>query len=543
MIEKIKNDIEKSIKDLTDAKIKIDVPSIDGPDFSLNIAMQLAKKLKKSPRTIAEDIKKRIENLEYISKIEIAGPGFINIFLKNHFYYDVLDNACKKKDEYGSSNFGKNKKILVEFVSANPTGPMVVVSGRAASVGDSLVRIMKKAGFDAYSEYYVNDAGNQAEKFAESLMAYYKHIYWDEELNIPEGGYGGEYVKELMEDIIKEKAENEDILELFRRESVKRMMDNNKKILEIFRVYFDYYQSEKEIRDSGIVDEVFETLKKNGKIIQKEGALWFSVSEDKEWVVKKTDGNYTYIMPDIAYHKHKYDRGYDKMIDLFGPDHHGHIERMKEMIKAIGLNEEKMEFVIIQFVALLKDGEKLEMSKRKGTFVSLEEFLQALTEMIGKKGISEESIDAARYFFVRRKNSSHLNFDMNLAVSTNDENPVYYVQYAYARIKSLFRRADIDFDVLIPDKISDFTEEERKILRHISLFPEKIKEISINYNTHEMPFYLEELSSMFHSYYYNNRFIQEDKKLQNKRLNIAKSVAIVIKNGLSLIGVNAPERM
>ncbi len=543
MIKKLENNISDVLKE----NVSLDKPGIEGPDFAMNIAMRLAKKLKKNPMIIAEEIKEKINGNEYINKIEIVKPGFINIFVKDEFYREVLREVNEMYHDYGKGE-RKGEKINVEFVSANPTGPLVVVSGRSASVGDSMVRILNFAGYDAFAEYYVNDAGNQIEKFALSLFAYYKHHYKGEELVLPEDGYGGEFVENIMKELVKKyelKNKNDDeIINTFKEKGPEIVMEKNKRVLDIFRVRFDRFQSEKEIREKGIIEDVIKKLNNKGKLKEKDGALWFE-GKDKEWVIKKSkDGDYTYIVPDVSYHVDKYNRGYDRIIDLLGPDHHGHIERMKEMLESIGLDIGKFEYIIIQLVTLLKDGKKLEMSKRKGVYVSLEEFLLSLSQMMGNDEIVSEAVNAARYFFVRRKNSSHLNFDMNLAVSNNDENPVYYVQYAHARIKSLFRRGGYDFASFnMSTDNMQFTDDERKILRHIAYFPVIIENISKTYSVHDIPFYLEELAGLYHSYYYNNRILDADEKDRDKRLFISKAVGIVISNGLSLIGVNPVERM
>ncbi|MFJ7744972.1 arginine--tRNA ligase [Peribacillus sp. NPDC097295] len=512
-------------------------------DYSTNMAMQLTKIAKKAPKMIAEAI---IENFDLskasIEKIEIAGPGFINFYMNNSYLTELVPVILKADEAYGESDYGKGEKIQVEFVSANPTGDLHLGHARGAAVGDTLCNVLSKAGYDVSREYYINDAGNQINNLAISIEArYFQALGLDKEM--PEDGYRGEDIIGIGKTLAKEygdKYVNVDEKEryaFFREYGLKCEMEKLKTDLENFRVGFDVWFSETSLYQNGKIDEALSVLKERGHVYEEDGATWFRSTElgdDKDRVLIKKDGSYTYLTPDIAYHRNKLERGFDTLINIWGADHHGYIPRMKAAIEALGYNREQLEVEIIQLVHLFKDGEKMKMSKRTGKAVTMRD----LVEMVG--------LDATRYFFAMRSADTHMDFDLDLAVSKSNDNPVYYSQYAHARISSILRQG-VEQGISY-EGITDFsalsTEKEFELLKKLGEFPQAIAEAAEKRMPHRMTNYIFDLASTFHSFYNADKVLDSEKMDRSKaRLALVKSVQITLRNALALIGVSAPEKM
>lgn len=543
MKAKIINLLEKSIKSMgiSDVNIYIETPkNSKNGDFSTNIAMQLTKILRKNPKLIAKEIIDNLEKSNFFEKIEIAGPGFINFFVKKSSLADVLEEVFSKKENYGENNIGNGEKILLEYVSANPTGDLHVGHARNAAVADSLVRIMKKSGYNVTREFYVNDAGNQINNLTLSADARYKQAL-GKKINMPEDGYNGkdivllgeilkkEYGKSLLE---KDKSE---YMKFLREYSVKYQLEKIKKDLKDFRVEFDNFYSETSLYESKKIDLTLETLEKSGYIYKKDGATWLkttalSTGDDKDRVLIKADGNYTYFTPDIAYHKDKFDRGYDKLINLFGADHHGYVARIKASMEAVGYNPDNLEILIMQLVRLLENGTEVKMSKRTGKSITIRDL------------INEVGVDASRYFLVMRSYDTHLDFDFTLAKEKSSENPLYYVQYAHARICSILSQVK-DIDVLSYNKELLTDEYSVELLKHIAYFKEVLKQVSKKRQPHRLCNYMQNLATAFHKFYGNNKVITENEEQTKAYLALITAVKITIKNALNLIAVDAPEKM
>ncbi|MGM9954844.1 MAG: arginine--tRNA ligase [Peribacillus sp.] len=512
-------------------------------DYSTNMAMQLTKIAKKAPKMIAEAI---IENFDQskasIEKIEIAGPGFINFYMDNSYLTELVPVILKADEAYGESDYGKGEKIQVEFVSANPTGDLHLGHARGAAVGDTLCNVLSKAGYDVSREYYINDAGNQINNLAISIEArYFQALGLDKEM--PEDGYRGEDIIGIGKTLAKEygdkyvNVDEKERYDFFREYGLKCEMAKLKTDLENFRVGFDVWFSETSLYQNGKIDEALSVLKERGHVYEEDGATWFRSTElgdDKDRVLIKKDGSYTYLTPDIAYHRNKLERGFDTLINIWGADHHGYIPRMKAAIEALGYNREQLEVEIIQLVHLFKDGEKMKMSKRTGKAVTMRD----LIEMVG--------LDATRYFFAMRSADTHMDFDLDLAVSQSNDNPVYYSQYAHARISSILRQG-VEQGISY-EGITDFTalstEKEFELLKKLGEFPQAIAEAAEKRMPHRMTNYIFDLASTFHSFYNADKVLDSEKMDRSKaRLALVKSVQITLRNALALIGVSAPEKM
>lgn len=512
-------------------------------DYSTNMAMQLARVAKKAPRMIAEQIQANFDSSKAsIEKIEIAGPGFINFYMDNSYLTDLVPTILKQDTEYGRTDSGKGQKVQVEFVSANPTGDLHLGHARGAAVGDSLCNVLEKAGYNVSREYYINDAGNQIHNLALSVEArYFQALGLEKEM--PEDGYHGKDIigigKKLAEEY-GDKFVHEDDKErfaFFRRFGLDYEMAKLKEDLEQFRVLFDVWYSETSLYESGKIDQMFEILREKGHIFEEEGATWFrstALGDDKDRVLIKNDGTYTYLTPDIAYHQDKYDRGFEKLINIWGADHHGYIPRMKAAVEALGHDRDSLEVEIIQMVQLYKDGEKMKMSKRTGKAVTMRELIE------------EVGLDAVRYFFAMRSADTHLDFDLDLAVSESNENPVYYAQYAHARIWSILRSAEekgFTFDQGT-DLSSLTTEKTIDLLKKLGEFPLVVADAAEKRIPHRITNYIYELASTFHSFYNAEKVLNEDNPAETKaRLALVKAVQITMKNALALVGVSAPEKM
>ncbi len=512
-------------------------------DFATNMAMQLARIAKKAPRQIAEEMTQQIDKKKgHIQKIEIAGPGFINFFLDNSYLTDLIPQILSEGNKFGHTNAGGGKKIQVEYVSANPTGSLHLGHARGAAVGDTLCRVLNAAGYETSPEYYINDAGKQISNMAKSLEArYFQALGLEKE--VPADGYQGQDIIDFGKKLAEERGnaltllDEDERLIFFRNFGVERLMDNIKEDLSEFRVEFDVWFSETSLYETNQIDKVLKKLKDNGHTYEQEGALWFESTkfgDDKDRVLIKSDGSYTYLTPDIAYHLNKLERGFDQLINVWGADHHGYIPRMKAAIEALGYDPSRLEVQIIQLVNLFKDGEKVKMSKRTGKAVTLRE----LQEMVG--------LDAMRYFFAMRSSDTHLDFDIDLAQSHSNENPVYYVQYAHARICSMLRQAEEKG--LLETAGADFsliqTEKEIDLMKKVGEFPGVVAEAAERLAIQRMTTYSFELASNLHSFYNAEKVLDPSQpELTKARIALMQAVKTTLKNAMDLIGVAAPEKM
>lgn len=533
----IKEAVKKAFDiELEENNIVIETPKVkDHGDFSTNVAMQLTRQLRQNPRMIAEKIVANIES-ENVEKMDIAGPGFINFILSKGRFTKVIEEVLSKRENFGQQP-SNGIKVNLEYVSANPTGSLHLGHARGAAWGDSCARIMKKAGYDVTREYYVNDAGNQITNLALSLNARYRQAHGIE-TEIGQDGYLGEDVKQKAEQLAKDYPEKyleptEENLKFFRKEGIKFELDKIKADLDNYCVHFDVWSSEQTIRDSGDVDRALKVLDEKGYTYESEGALWFKTTElgdDKDRVLRKTDGSYTYLVPDIAYHNDKYKRGYDLLVDFLGADHHGYIPRLKASMQALGNDPDKLNVDIIQMVRLVSDGKEVKMSKRLGNATTINE----LCDSVG--------VDAARYFFVQRALDSHLDFDIELAKRQSNDNPVYYAQYAHARMCSIQKQAK---DIELADSFEDLTDEkEIELMKTLQEFNKVIIESAKTRQVHKVCHYIQTLASKFHSFYNACKVIDRDNmKLSSQRLALVKATQIVLANALETVGVEAVESM
>ncbi len=522
--------------------IELEVPRVNSHgDISTPVAMMIARQVKRPPREIAEQISKHLCCLGTYEKVEVAGPGFINIFFKPEYLYEQLKKLLTSPEETLRMNIGNGQSIQIEFVSANPTGPLHLGHGRGAAVGAALSNLLEKAGYSVEREFYINDAGRQVWLLGESVFARYCETF-GVDYPFPEEGYRGEYIKEIARELKEEVAEEyinrrfDEVADFFIDYGVNRMLQWIKRDLEEFGVFFDRWQSEKALYNEGIVQKCHEELRKKGYLYDKDGAVWFKATEfgdDKDRVVIKSDGSPTYFASDIAYHWYKLQRGFDQLVNIWGADHHGYIPRIKAVIKALGQSEEKLHILLVQMVNLLRGGRPVQMSKRAGEFITLREVIQ------------EVGPDTTKFIFLTRRPDSHLDFDIEVAKKESSENPVYYVQYAHARINSIFRNAE---EELLKDlEKSDLTllrqDEElaliKKILFYMIMFEGAVRELE----PHRVTFYLQELAKLFHSFYTKHRVLGNETELSRARLALCKAVFMVLREGLSILGVTAPEKM
>jgi arginyl-tRNA synthetase len=577
--------IQSALNELKNSgALTVDFPAIqiDGTkdkqhgDYASNIAMLLAKPAQRKPRELAEMIVKALPSSAQVSKVEIAGPGFINFFLTADAWHQVVSDIIAAGEKYGRTDIGKGKRVLVEFVSSNPTGPLHVGHGRHAAYGAVIADLLDAVGYKAFREYYVNDAGRQMDILAVSVWLRYLALC-GEKIIFPANGYKGEYVvdvahqlekkfsrqffiaaekffkdlpadepqggdKELYIDAVIARAK-----ELLGAENYRRVFDMSldsiltdiREDLAEYGVQFDRWASEREFTETDVVDRMIETLQKNGKVYENEGALWFrstDFNDEKDRVLQRSNGQRTYFANDLAYHINKFERGFDFCIDIFGSDHHGYVPRMKAGLQAFGIQPDKLTYLMLQFVSLYRSGEQVPMSTRSGSFVTLRE----LRKEVGK--------DAARFFYVLRRCEQPMDFDLDLAKSQSNENPVYYVQYAHARICSVFRQ--------LAEKNMTYSEEqglqnlsmltqphELDLIGTLSRYSEVIVSAAQQYEPHILTSYLRDLANAFHSYYNSHQFLAEDEKLRNARLTLITATRQVLLNGLKLIGVSTPDSM
>ncbi|MBT5258611.1 MAG: arginine--tRNA ligase [Nitrospina sp.] len=513
-------------------------------DFSTSLAMGLSKSERRKPYEVAEILSRHLQSSEeYIASVTIAGPGFLNLIMKPIFFLERLVKVAEQGDQYGSSNAGQGKKVLLEFVSANPTGPLHVGHGRGAAVGDMLGRLLDKAGYDVSTEYYINDVGNQMNTLGRSTWARYLELQGKVN-EFPADYYQGDYIKDIARDI-KNKHGNEflnkteeQVLSFFREYALGSVLDGIKKDLSDFDVSFDRWFSEKNLYDQKLVDTSVNWLREEKHVYDKDGAVWLKSSkfnDEKDRVLIKQSGEKTYFCSDIAYHKNKIDRGFEWIVDLWGADHHGYVPRMKSALKAMGYDESVFKVMLIQFVSLKRGGEKVSMSTRSGEFETLAEV------------IKDVGLDATRFFFLMRSSDTHLDFDLELAKKESADNPVFYIQYAHARICSIFRKATENGIKLLDSADIDLSplknEEEFIMIKKILSFGETIEKSAELLEVHRIAFYLKDLVGTFHRYYSRNRIVSDDHALSSARLFLMNCLRITIRNGLSVMGVSAPDRM
>jgi arginyl-tRNA synthetase len=547
--EKIRQAVSVSVKEAFDIEPEGNMVMVERPrdpkmgDYSTNIAMRLAKSLHRKPADIAADLLPVLEkNLPEASSISVAGAGFINFVISETALSAVINTILDQGDDYGKNNTGKGEKILVEYVSANPTGDLHCGHARGAAWGDAVTRVLKASGYDVLREYYVNDAGNQIEMLALSLIARYNE-YFGQPFELPEDGYHAEDVKNIAIDIAKQDgdkwltADPEERKAYFKEEGIKRELAKIEKDLELYRVSFDSWVHERFFyeNDGLRIEQVLQTMKQKDLTYEKDDALWFrstQCGDDKDRVLKKASGLLTYLTPDIANHVYKLERGYTKLIDLWGADHHSYVTRMKCALEALGYPRDCLEVDLIQMVRMVENGEEVKMSKRTGNAITLRE----LCEDVG--------VDAARYFFVSKEVGTHMDFDMNLARERTNDNPVYYAQYAYTRMFNILHKEDTPaFERLSQyDLLTD--AKEAALLKQISEFPKVVADAAKNRMPNRICAFCQTLARDFHSYYNSCRVSDPEKpELTNQRLGLVNACMITMKNALDLIGVSAPEKM
>ncbi len=521
-------------------------------DFSTNVAMLVAGKTKAAAKEVAEAIASKIDKrAARLDKVEVKGPGFVNMYLDPCYLQESVGSIVQEGEKYGTLDFGGGSSVQIEFVSANPTGPLNVVSARAAAVGDSLIRIFRACGYDARSEFLINDAGKQVELLGRSLWARVQEVLGKGEVEIPEEGYRGEYLLDLARKIPTEnaarmltEAETEGTGN-FSRMAVELMLEEQKKNLAEFGVAYDNWFRESSLHSAGHVQETFEKLKDAGFVYEKDGAKWFKSSQlgdEQDRVLKKSpedeeriEGVPTYFLSDVAYHRNKHDRGFEKVIDIWGPDHHGHVTRMHAAARALGYPEDWLEVLIVQWVRLMRGSEPVSMSKRAGEFITLSDLIR------------EVGVDCARFFFLMRKINTPLDFDLELAKKQSDENPVYYVQYAHARVSSIIefaREGGVEMCGLEETDLSVLkAPEELALLKQLVCFPEQVRTACLGREPQRITNYLTALATAFHQFYHNHRVVGEEERVMQARLVLVRAAKTVIRNGLDLIGVTAPQKM
>ena len=513
-------------------------------DLSTNIAMHWAKAAKKPSRVIADAIVKNIEDPEGIlARIDIAGPGFLNFTFSQKFYYQRLRDLVADKE--ARLDLGHGKKVQIEFASVNPTGPLHVGHGRVAVIGDVLARLHEATGFDVEREYYVNDAGNQMENLGLSVYARYRELF-GEAFELPEGGYPGEYVKDIAAEIKNQYGDKflsqsqESAVDFLRRYGSNSLLNTIRQQLSAFDIRFDSFFSEKAMRERGEIAASIKLLRDRGLVYSNDSAEWFqstAFGDDKDRTVIKSDGELTYFAADIAYHRNKLERGFDKLINVWGADHHGYVPRLKASLRGLGYDDSILRIVLVQMVQLTRAGEPVRMGKRSGEFVALQEVL----DEVGR--------DAARFFFLMRKTDSHLDFDLDLAKQQSTDNPVFYVQYAHARVASIFEQAHrngiiwnaADLGITAVERLQ--LAEELELIRRMAQFNDVLEECVRELEPHRMVFFLLDLAGEFHRYYNRTRILSEDRELTRARMLLAHMVQLTIRRGLTLLGVDAPMKM
>ncbi len=528
--------------ELAAAEVKIEMPKEQSfGEFSVNTAMQLARQLKQNPRAIAEDIVKGIDTQgTYIQAVEIAGAGFINFRLSHRYYEDVVKEILARRSEYGKSNIGMSKRVIIEFVSANPTGPVHIGNARGGAVGDVLAEVMAWAGYDVYREFYVNDAGNQVAKFGASLEARYLEMF-GRDFTFPEDGYVGDYIKDIALEYAKE--HSGDLLEVASDERQRTLAQfglalniaDMEQALERYGITYDNWFRESSLYENDKVPQAVELIRQKGYTYEKDGALWFEATRlgcDKDFVLVRSNGTPTYITPDIAYHVNKLiERNFDIAIDILGADHHGYVPRLSATMEAAGVGKDRLHIVLTQFVRLVRRKEVVKMSKRKGEIITLSDL------------VSEVGKDAARFLFNLYNPNTHMDFDLDLAVEKSNDNPVFYVQYAHARICSIIRQCEEERVRSEPDMSLLQEDAEIALIRILARFGEEIILAAQHFDTSRIPKYAVELAAQLHTFYNSCRVRVEDEALMAARIALITAVEIVLKNALDILGIDAPEQM
>ena len=533
LTELIKNSLQKL--NIETDNIIIEKPSKkENGDYSSNIALTLTKKLHKSPLEIANMIKDNIEYENIISKIQIANPGFINFYLKKEFIQSYINKIITEKNNYGKNTIGNNKKINIEFVSANPTGILHIGHGRGATYGDNLARIMNFSGYDVTKEYYVNDAGNQMNNLGISIKERYRELC-GYGCNLPENGYHGKEIIDLAKDIYNKYGNTklDSDIEFFRKEGLDKLLDQIKKDLDRYRVNFNIFTSEQSIYDRCLVEDTLNKLKQSGNCYIKDDALWLKTTDygdEKDRVLIKSDGNYTYLTPDIAYHTDKISRGYDRLIDVLGSDHHGYIARLKAALSMLGKDSDILDIKILQMVRLIKDGEELKLSKRTGKTITLMEL------------VDEIGVNATRYFFSSHSLDTSMDLNIDLALKQSNENPVYYIEYANARICSILKKYHKKAN-LHDNYLTLQSEDTYSILNKLIEFEDVVISSAKKEAPHLIANYVYELATLFHSFYAKEQIITENEEETEEKINLLLAIQIVIQNALDLLGIIPREEM
>ena len=543
LVEEIEASIKKAELASDIPEIKIEIPKdVKNGDYSTNIAMVLTKIAKRNPREIAQAIVDHLDaSKAHVKKVDIAGPGFINFYLDNQYLTDIIPEAIQKGDQFGKAEASKNKNILLEYVSANPTGDLHIGHARNAAVGDTLANILIAAGYHVTREYYINDAGNQISNLARSIETRFFEALGDNSHEMPEDGYNGKDIVEIGKDLADKHPEIKDYsdderLKTFRQLGVDYEMSKLKKDLSDFNTHFDNWFSETSLYEKGEIKEVLAKMNDLGYTYEADGATWLRTSDfkdDKDRVLIKKDGNYTYFLPDIAYHFDKVQRGNDILIDLMGADHHGYINRLKASLETFGVDSDRLEIQIMQMVRLMQNGEEVKMSKRTGNAITLREIMD------------EVGVDAARYFLTMRSSDTHFDFDMELAKEQSQDNPVYYAQYGHARICSILKQAkeqgieistDVDFSKITNDKAIE-------LLKKVAEFEPTIESAADSRAPHRMTNYIQDLASHFHKFYNAEKVLTDDIEKTKAHIALVEAVRITLNNALALVGVSAPETM
>jgi len=513
-------------------------------DYATNAALVAAGRLGRPPREVAQELAERLSaRTDLFSRVEVAGPGFVNFWVAPAYWQSVVARVLSEGKDYGRVEIGAGRRVQVEFVSANPTGPLHIGHGRGAAVGDTLARLLSFAGFEVVREYYINDRGRQMDILGRSVWLRARELS-GEKIAFPEDHYRGEYIKDLARRLLEREPDlldrpEEEALALCREFALREILNEIKRDLEDFGVTYDVWYSERELYEKGEVEEALSALSAAGHLYEKDGALWFRASafgDEKDRVVRRASGEPTYFASDIAYHREKFlKRGFDVVVDVWGADHHGYVPRLKAVLSALGIDPERLRVLLIQMVNLIEGGELKSMSTRAGEFVTLRE----LVDEVGR--------DAVRFTFLTRKCDAPLDFDVELVKSQSSENPVYYVQYAHARLASVFRKAEeVGLSLPSPEGVPAHrldTSEDFRLLKLLDAFPVVIEEAAGNLEPHRLTYFLLDLATALHDYYTKHRFISEDGELSRARLALARAVKQVLATGLNLLGVSAPERM
>jgi arginyl-tRNA synthetase len=540
--------VNKMTSELTQSQIVIERPkSIDHGDLSSNIALVIAKALKKSPRTVAQEIVEKIPSTRSFSKIEIAGAGFLNFYFSSNTHNKIINDALENNKNYGRSNQGSRKKIQIEFVSANPTGPLHVGHGRGAAIGDCLARLFEFSGWDVTREFYYNDAGSQIDNLTKSIKARCMNVL-PEDPSFPEDGYRGEYISDIAKSYLAKKTiqngsetfssngdtTDDDAIKNYGIHYLRKEQDQD---LEAFKIRFDVFSLESSFYSQGKIKDVVTTLKNNGHTYEKDGALWLKTTafgDDKDRVMQKSDGAFTYFVPDIAYHLNKWERGFKRVINEQGADHHSTVNRVRAGLQGLdtGIPPGWPEYVLHQMITVMKNGQEVKISKRAGSYVTLRDL------------IDEVGCDATRYFLIARRADSQLVFDIDLAKSQNNENPVYYIQYAHARIQRVLMQWEGELHSL--RSTAEYKYEtllEKKLIKKIEEFPEVVEAATNDLAPHQIANYLKECAADLHGYYNDTKFLVENNNEKNGRLSLIFATQHIIKTGLNLLGISAPDSM